>query len=180
MTRPPRQLYRQVYRRAGPSGRPLLARPDDDPTQRVWLQARPGDLARASVAAGRTRLPVDAAIWLCCEAVRAVGARDLDHALASVRMPEDVRVPEGFHRWLGQLRDGSGWHEPQLPQITMPGALADRLTVPVTQAAVIVAGDPVRLRAVLRAEEAAVCHGGRRLSDVLAVAAGLVRRSAAA
>jgi hypothetical protein len=179
MTRPRWQLYRQVYRQDSAGDRALLARPDDDPTQRVWLRARPGDLARASVTAGHVRFPLDPAIWLCCEALCAIDLDELDDALAAVRMPRDEQVPAELGPWLIQLRVGSGWHEPRLPQITMPGALADQLTAAVVQAAVTVAADPARLRAVLRAEEAAVCDGGRRLGQILAGGAP-VRRSAAA
>jgi hypothetical protein len=180
MNRPSWQLYRQVYRHESAVGRPLLARPDDDPTRRVWLQARPGDLARASISAGRARFPVDPAIWLCCEALCAVELDELDDALAAVKMPRDERVPAQLGRWLVQLRAGSGWHEPQLPQITMPGALADQVNAAIMRAAVRVAADPARLRAVLGAEEAAVCDGGRRLGQVLLSDAAPVRRSAAA
>ncbi len=157
----------------------VLTRPEEIP-RTVWLKARPRDLAYASVAAGHARFPVDAAIWLCCEAVCATDPRDLDDVLATIRPPTAERVPIQYRLWRAQLRDGSGWHEPQLPQITMPAALADKLTPAISRVGVEIAADPDRLNAVLRAEAAAISDGGRRLSDVLRAVAAPVRRNAAA
>ncbi|MEA2274683.1 MAG: hypothetical protein QOJ29_4952 [Thermoleophilaceae bacterium] len=146
----------------------------------VWLHAQPRDLARAAVASGRARIPVDAAIWLCCEAVCAVDAVELDDALAAIGVPHHERVPQMLGPWRAQLREGSQWHEPRLPYITMPAALAEEITPSLTQAAVEIAADHKRLSAVLRAEAFAVDDGGRRLRDVLADAGIQIRRSAAA
>ena len=156
----------------------VLTRPADEP-RRVWLDARPRDLARASITAGRARFPVDAAIWLCCEALSVIDSRHLDDALAAVLPTGDERVPDELRPWHDQLRRGSGWHEPQLPEITMPLALADEIVPAIVQEAVEVAGDHDRLSAVLRAERAAVSDGGRRLRDLLVAGAPAIRRSPA-
>lgn len=174
-----RQVYRQIYRQI-PEGTPVvLTRPEDRP-RTVWLNADANDLAYASLAAGQAHFPVDAAIWLCCEAVSTIEPSDLDDVLASISLPDPERVPSAYWLWRAQLREGCGWHEPRLPQIMMPAALANTLTPAVTQAGVEFAADPERLRTVLHAEAAAVSDGGRRLSDLLAAASPSVRRSAAA
>jgi hypothetical protein len=179
MSRKKLQSYGQLYRQL-PAGAPVtLTRPEDDP-RTVWLRARPRDLARASVAAGHAGVPVDAAIWLCCDAVRTLDNPGLDDVLAVIEMPRRQHVPDDLRLWFAQLRDGSGWHEPQLPRITMPADLADEITPAIAQAGVQVAADPARLNAVLRAEAAAVSNGGRRLRDVLADAVATFRRNAAA
>lgn len=173
------QNYGQLYRQLTTDAPVTLTRPDDDP-RTVWLRARARDLARASVAAGRARVPADAAIWLCCDAVRTIDAGELDDVLAAIEMPRHQHVPDELRLWFAQLRDGSGWHEPQLPRITMPADIADEITPAITQAGVQVAADLARLNAVLRAEAAAVSSGGQRLRDVLADAAATFRRDAAA
>lgn len=157
----------------------LLTRPEDDPTG-VWLDASPAALARAAVLAARLRFPIDAGIWLCCEALSAIGDRPLSDAINAADRSRCGRVPDDLRPWLRQLTSGSGWHTADLPRVTMPTAVSERTSPSIRLAAVDVASDATLLPRIIALEIQAVRAGGRRVGELLGARSRHVRRSATA
>lgn len=154
------QIFRQISR---PSV--LLVRPLEDGVS-IRLDADAEALARAGALCAALRVPVDAAVALCFEALDATFEHDLERALETVIALEAMTVPQHLTEWVDQLRHGCRWHEDELPYVLV----STRVAEPLAQCpgpSVRLAGDSRVLPRVLAAEVASAEADGRPLGDSL-------------
>ena len=115
-------------------------------------------LSLAAIAAGRCDVPADAAIATAIELVRVAPHADPDaiRCLTVHLRPSKLPPARGETTWMRQLRVGCSWCADTLPMVWMPAEIVDAATPERVLAALAWIADPLRLRALLDLECAAM------------------------
>jgi hypothetical protein len=147
----------------------LLVRPGATSTP-LRLVAPIRALSLAAIAAGHCDVPVDAAIATAIELVSVAPHADADavRCLTVTLRPSRLPPARGETSWIRQLRTGCSWREDTLPVVWVPAEIAEAATAERVLAALAWIAVPLRLRALLDLECAAM-RAQVSLSDAFAM-----------
>lgn len=136
---------------------PLLVRPGAIATP-LRLVAPSRSLALAAISAGHCRVPVDPAVATAIQLVSVAPGADEDavRRLTVALRPSKLPPGPGETSWMRQLRMGCSWSKHSLPVVWVPAEIAEAASHGQILAGLTWLEDPLRMRALLDFECAAM------------------------